>query len=252
MIITVYGEAAPQGSKRPLGRHAQTGKTIMVEQSKKVAPWRDDVKKAALEALQATDMPPPMDGPLLARMIFTYPRPRSHYGTGRNSERLRPNAPERPCTVPDMSKLVRSTEDALKGLAWVDDARVSEYSRLAKVWVGEDVEALDRRGAVITIVPFGRSDDEEKEIHVLESGQSILTHGLRTCRGTPWCAIHVPQPGPWESWPRLWRDDRMMMERICPHGVGHPAAEQTEWSQQQGISLDHGCDMCPCGPKELH
>jgi Holliday junction resolvase RusA-like endonuclease len=252
MIITVYGDPAPQGSKRALGR-SPAGKSIMVENSTKVIPWRNDVKNAAERAVAALGMPPPMDGPLLARMVFTYPRPKSHFGTGKNSDRLRPDAPERPCTVPDLSKLVRSTEDAIKGLVWVDDARVSEYSRVAKVWVNEDIEALDRRGVIITVVPIGRRDDNGSEIHVLESGQTLVTHSLANCRRNPWCVIHVPRPGPWESWPRLWRDDRMMIERVCPHGVGHPAVEQIEWFQEhpERHSLDHGCDLCPCMPREL-
>lgn len=148
--LTVYGRPAPQGSKR------HVGKGVMIESSKHVKPWRDDVKAAA-EALLADQRPwTPIDQPLVVRMVFTTTRPRSHYRTGRNAHLLRDNAPARPAGKPDASKLIRSTEDALtdSGL-WKDDALVVEYERAAKVYAGEDPEALDVPGARITIRVLG-------------------------------------------------------------------------------------------------
>jgi hypothetical protein len=60
--------------------------------------------------------------------------------------------------MPDLSKLARSTEDAITeaGL-WADDARVSEYARLAKVWPGCDPDALPVPGVVVVCVE--RRDD---------------------------------------------------------------------------------------------
>ena len=53
---------------------------------------------------------------------------------------------------PDLSKLLRSTEDALTDAGlWADDARVVEYERLAKVYPGEDPEALPVPGVRIEI-----------------------------------------------------------------------------------------------------
>lgn len=119
LMITVYGTPAPQGSKRHLGRG------VMVESSAKVKPWREAVKHAALDALDLT-------GPLFTRgdslhvqACFYFARPRSHYRTGRNSDHLRPDAPEYVTGRPDLDKLLRSTFDAL-GEAGVyhDDAQV--------------------------------------------------------------------------------------------------------------------------------
>jgi crossover junction endodeoxyribonuclease RusA len=144
--LVVYGRPAPQGSKR----HVGGGR--MIESSKHVKPWRDDVKAAA-EALLAGQRPwAPLNAPLIVRMVFTTSRPRSHYRTGRNAHLLRDNAPARPHGKPDASKLIRSTEDALTDAGlWRDDALVVEYERAAKVYAGEDPEALDRPGARITI-----------------------------------------------------------------------------------------------------
>jgi Holliday junction resolvase RusA-like endonuclease len=134
--VVVYGEAAPQGSKR----HVGGGR--MIESSKKVKPWRDDVRDAALKVLAGHPRWVPLDGPLLVSMVFTVRKPAS-------APKRRRTWPDR---MPDLSKLCRSTEDALTTAgAWKDDARVVEYGRLAKVYPGEDPDALDRIGAVVRI-----------------------------------------------------------------------------------------------------
>ena len=144
----VFGMPAPQGSKKFVGTN-KAGRGIMVEASKKVKPWRQDVKAAA-SALAAmlcarTDLggaAVPIAGPLWVSMVFTMPKPAS--------------APKRkrtwPDKKPDLSKLARSTEDALvdSGLI-LDDSRIVEYVRLAKVFPGEDPQALRSPGVSITI-----------------------------------------------------------------------------------------------------
>lgn len=138
--IVVRGTPAPQGSKSFKGM-SKAGRAILTESSKKVRPWRQDVKAAA-EHLLALSGGKPIDAPVTVRMVFTLPKPQS--------------APKRrrtyPMRTPDLSKLARSTEDALSDAGvWADDARVVEYSRLAKVYPGEDPDALSSPGAVIEI-----------------------------------------------------------------------------------------------------
>jgi crossover junction endodeoxyribonuclease RusA len=55
----------------------------------------------------------PCEVAVALRVTFTFPRPRSHYGTGRNAEVLKPNAPLWMSGVPDLDKLVRLIGDAL-------------------------------------------------------------------------------------------------------------------------------------------
>lgn len=154
--IVVRGLPAPQGSKRFVG-HNRAGRGVLVESSRKVKPWRAAVAAAAVPARPAA----PLDGPLIADMVFTMPRPRAHYGTGRNAGALKPRyAHAVPDRVPDLSKLARSTEDALTDAGvWADDARVVAYGRLAKVYTGSpDPDALAVPGAVIRVrayVPAG-------------------------------------------------------------------------------------------------
>lgn len=144
--IVVYGLPAPQGSKKHLGNG------VMVESSKKVKPWRQDVKYAALEVTGQFPNWHPLDGPLAASMTFTFARPKGHYRTGRNAHLLRDAAPSRPAGMPDLSKILRSTEDALTGVVWKDDARVVEYVALGKFYAGDPAaDVLDGPGCVIRV-----------------------------------------------------------------------------------------------------
>ncbi|WP_213451556.1 RusA family crossover junction endodeoxyribonuclease [Rhizomonospora bruguierae] len=146
--IKVYGQPAPQGSKSFRGIWG--GKAILTESSKAVKPWRDAVRADAIFALaqRTGDSWTPLDCPLAVEMVFTMPKPAS--------------APKRrrtwPSRMPDLSKLARSTEDALTDAGiWRDDARVVEYRRLAKVYPGEDVDALSSPGVVIRIHAIGET-----------------------------------------------------------------------------------------------
>lgn len=142
VTITVYGTPAPQGSKR----HVGGGR--MIEMSKRLAPWREAVKEAALRAREAAGNPPPLTGPLHVEMTFDIKRPKGHYRTGRNAHLLRDGAPRFPAQAPDLSKLARATEDALTDAgAWADDALAVIYAPLAKRWA----DAPRLPGAVIRI-----------------------------------------------------------------------------------------------------
>lgn len=146
MTITVYGSPAPQGSKKFMG--VRGGKGIMVESSKAVKPWREAVKSAGLEEMEMGERPsgdltyfPPAEGPIEVRMTFTLPKPKS-------APKRRRTYPDR---TPDLSKLVRSTEDALtQAGVWEDDARIVKCTA-SKVYPGEGTDALHIPGAVIHI-----------------------------------------------------------------------------------------------------
>ncbi|MEN9885676.1 MAG: Xanthomonas citri phage [Pseudomonadota bacterium] len=139
--FVVLGLPAPQGSKRFVGVSA-SGKGLMVEASKKVAPWREVVHTTA-QLIRARDgLRAPMDGPLRARIVFTLPKPVA-------ASKKRPAWPLR---SPDLDKLCRSTLDALTTSGLIaDDARIVEFARLAKVYPGEDPEALSSPGARIEV-----------------------------------------------------------------------------------------------------
>ena len=114
----------------------------MVESSKKVKPWRQDVKYAALAAKPSGwDTSVPME----LSVVFLFQRPKSHYG----KKGLRSTAPAY-CTsalLGDIDKLLRSTNDALTGILFDDDRQVVSVKNAQKRYcVG-----AEQSGALITL-----------------------------------------------------------------------------------------------------
>lgn len=147
--ITVFGMPAPQGSKRFVGRGAE-GKGVMIESSAAVGPWRDDVARAAREVMGERL---PLQGPLVLTVTFTLARP--SYA----AQFTRGGKPRRrywPTTKPDLSKLVRSTEDALtEARVWKDDARVVDI--VCRKRYENDPGAMSRPGAQIAVIVIDES-----------------------------------------------------------------------------------------------
>jgi crossover junction endodeoxyribonuclease RusA len=117
LLFTVRGLPAAQGSKRHVGGG------VMIESSKKVKPWRSDVKAAAEEAMDSWD---PALGPVEISIAFLFNRPKSV------------NPAKRPymTVAPDLDKTIRSTLDALTAAGvWKDDSqvvRVTAWKRYAE------------------------------------------------------------------------------------------------------------------------
>jgi Holliday junction resolvase RusA-like endonuclease len=132
IVLNFYGKAEPAGSKtsQAIYRKGKDGRRVPVrgktgrvlttvrESNRKVEPYK---KRLVSEAREQYDGPV-LTGPLVVEMIFYEPRPKSHYGTGRNEKTLRDSAPSKPAKKPDALKLARGVEDALSGVVWTDDA----------------------------------------------------------------------------------------------------------------------------------
>lgn len=76
----------------------------------------------------------------------------------------------------------------------------------------------------------------------------IWTHKKDTCAGQR-CTIHNMSKHSMREFPQWWRGDRGIMERTCPHGVGHPDPDDfnVQMYEHEGI---HGCDGCCAGTRE--
>ena len=120
IAFRVVGIPGAQGSKK-LTRYG-----IMIESSKKVVPWRQDIKHASMEAYTGS----PLDCPVSVAIEFIFPRPKSHFGTGKNSETLKASAPMHLTSqgCGDIDKLCRSTLDGISvasgGTVIQDDKQV--------------------------------------------------------------------------------------------------------------------------------
>lgn len=125
MRFFVAGTPAPQGSKRHVGRG------VLIESSKQLKPWREDVRQGALVAL--ADHAPLLKGPVGVSLLFWLPRPKSHPKTRRTI----------PTTRPDIDKLARAILDALTSAgAYNDDSQVT-WLVLEKRYVHPPALALD-------------------------------------------------------------------------------------------------------------
>ena len=111
----VYGLPAAQGSKNPWGGEA----------NKQLKPWRNDVAVAALASLNGE---PLIAGPVSLRAVFIFPRPKSHYRTGKRAGDVKENAPGWKTSAPDLDKLVRAVGDALTGVLFRDDAQIVDIA----------------------------------------------------------------------------------------------------------------------------
>ena len=105
--VFVPGHPAPQGSKRHVGNG------IMVESSKKVKPWRSDIRSALLN--EQGDPRARFDGAVSVHLNFVMPRPVS------TPKRRTPPAVKKP----DLDKLMRAVLDAIGSAGvWRDDSQV--------------------------------------------------------------------------------------------------------------------------------
>lgn len=126
--FSVIGVAKPAGSKRGFV-NPKNGRVIITDDSKN-KPWRQEVAGAGAVAMGDAEL---FLGALAVTFTFVRPRPRGHFGTGRNAGVVKASSPAFPVTRPDVLKLSRAAEDALTGIVWRDDSQIVD-ERLLKVW----------------------------------------------------------------------------------------------------------------------
>jgi Holliday junction resolvase RusA-like endonuclease len=132
LIFTVFGKAKSAGSKRAFV-HPASGRAIVTEQVNNKS-WKQEVATAgALARIRAPWGDELLLGAVAVEFTFYRPRPKGHYGTGRNAAVVKDSAPPAPTTKPDALKLARAVEDALTSILWKDDAQIVD-ERLRKVW----------------------------------------------------------------------------------------------------------------------
>ena len=79
----------------------------------------------------------------------------------------------------------------------------------------------------------------------LQGGGKIKAHSKADC--TPPCPIHAPSDHHMRAFRQVFRFDRNLMERICPHGIGHPDPDDINVRMGHNSGV-HGCDGCCAAP----
>jgi len=111
--ITINGR--PIAKQRPrfarIGKGVHTYSAQAAEEGRWILEAQQQVKK-------------PLAGPLTLSLVFAMPRPKHHYGTGKNLGKLKDSAPLWHTGKPDLDNLAKFVKDCLNGVAWQDDSQV--------------------------------------------------------------------------------------------------------------------------------
>jgi crossover junction endodeoxyribonuclease RusA len=120
-LIFVTGRPAPQGSKNAyvIGKRA-----VMVEASKHLPAWRNDIILAVKQMFQATENVAMFVEPVKVRMTFYLERPKQ------------PKYKIYPGGKPDTDHLIRAVGDALKISGLIQDDALIVKIQAEKVWCG--------------------------------------------------------------------------------------------------------------------
>lgn len=120
-VFTVYGEAATGGSKIP-GK-SKNGKLFVRDDNPRARDWKDRVGQVAGELMRNREL---YAGPLLLSVTFYRPRPAGHYTSKGALTKSARTIRRYPIAKPDLTKLIRPLEDALRGIVFKDDAQICE------------------------------------------------------------------------------------------------------------------------------
>lgn len=135
--FTVLGVPAPKGSSRAMlsGGNAVNVPSGSDVNKSAILSWDNAVRVAAVAAvnwahgmdLVVSSAPTPGvyfgQYPLRIQIVFRMRRLKAHF---KKDGTLRPDAPKYHITKPDTGKLLRATEDSLKGIVMLDDSHFSE------------------------------------------------------------------------------------------------------------------------------
>jgi Holliday junction resolvase RusA-like endonuclease len=114
----VIGPPVSMGSKR-LGR--VNGRPVIIDaKDGALRGWQAELRLQA----KLCAPPVPLNAPVEVEVQVWLARPASHYGTGKNSGKLKGSAPMWAGVKPDADKIARAALDCLTGIWIVDDSRV--------------------------------------------------------------------------------------------------------------------------------
>jgi len=126
----VHGVPTPKGSARalrgtpygppcPSCKQRKTGHPRVFSDNANLKGWEQAIRGTA-RASRAEKI----TGPVEVDLEFHMPRPKGHWGTGRNAHKLKPSAPLFHYVKPDLDKLERAVLDGLAQICFGDDTFV--------------------------------------------------------------------------------------------------------------------------------
>jgi len=153
ITATIPGHPQPKGSLKCIGRRGKR-EHVLIEDNRDTGPYRAEL----VRWLRQTSQRGVKGQPVAVEITSTLARPKRHYGTGRNADRVRPAAPAYPTGhgTGDVDKLARLVLDALEDVGIVgDDAQIVEVvTRKCYLHDRTMPDALDFPGVVVRVEPY--------------------------------------------------------------------------------------------------
>ncbi len=92
--------------------------------SRNYNPSSEDELNFKADVMEIVGCVGPIVGPIEIKCVYSFKRPKSHYGTGRNEFILKKSAPKYYTKKPDIDNLDKFLFDALTGYLWLDDKQI--------------------------------------------------------------------------------------------------------------------------------
>ena len=116
ITFSVLGTPVPQGSVKAYQSR------VIANNAEALASWRNDV---AVTAQRHKPADWDTKAPVELKCVFVFPRPLHHFGSGKNSTKLKPLAPKHHVTTPDLDKSVSdSIGDAVARVLLHNDSQI--------------------------------------------------------------------------------------------------------------------------------
>ena len=127
LTLTIPG--VPIAQRRP--RFARSGKFVTT--------YSDQHTEAGKFLLAAREQAGGvfLEGPLSLEVICAFPRPKSHFGTGKNADKLKASAPKYHVVKPDLDNCIKFIKDCLNSEVYKDDSQICQINRTVKDYVEE-------------------------------------------------------------------------------------------------------------------
>ena len=121
--IEIFVHGTPKGQPRP--RAFSRGGMTRVYDPGTAEGWKSAIAEEIREHLPEK----PLEHPVWLSLVFVMPRPKLHYGSGKNAGKLKPDAPYYFTPKPDADNLAKAVMDALTQVGlWRDDSLVCKLT----------------------------------------------------------------------------------------------------------------------------